>query len=142
MAKLLEAALDFSRSLEAQHAHAQSTISALEAKVSSLRLLANATRNQVACQAEIAEQLVQTSKAARAAPPPVPVTVLEVARREERESLTAMFSEWKSVERKWSSVQEDWREERERLWRAQDEWERQRHARVGPRGNRVDRPAR
>jgi hypothetical protein len=39
-------------------------------------------------------------------------------------SITTLMSEWKkTVEGQWSSVQEEWSEERERLARARDEWE-------------------
>lgn len=126
LAKQLEMALDLSRSLEAQHACAQSTISVLEAKVASLENLVQVTQTQVQSQAEVTEQLVQASEAARAAPqePSVPAAAVEEARKQERESLTAMFSEWKkSVEGKWSSVHEDWSDERDRLRRAKEEWE-------------------
>ena len=127
LAKQLEIALELSRSLEAQHATAQSTITVLEAKVASLETLVTVTQTKVESQAEVTEQLVQASEAARTAPPQepsVPVAAVEEARKAERESLTAMFSEWKkNVEGKWSSVQEDWTDERERLRRAKDEWE-------------------
>ncbi|KAM5534745.1 hypothetical protein V8D89_011609 [Ganoderma adspersum] len=126
LAKQLETALELSRSLEAQHASAQSTISVLEAKVASLENMVQATQTQVQSQAEVTEQL-QAAEAARAAAPEepfVPAAALEEARIQERESLTTMFSEWKKgVEGRWSSVQEDWSEERERLRRAKEEWE-------------------
>ncbi|KAH9918701.1 uncharacterized protein BXZ73DRAFT_52796 [Epithele typhae] len=126
LAKQLEMALELSRSLEAQHATAQSTISVLESKVASLENLVQDTQTQVQSQVDVTEQLVQASESARAAPqePTVPVAAVEEARKEERESLTSMFAEWKkNVEGKWSSVHEDWTEERERLRRARDEWE-------------------
>ncbi|TBU52602.1 hypothetical protein BD310DRAFT_981744 [Dichomitus squalens] len=126
LAKQLELALELSRTLEAQQASAQSTISVLEAKVSSLENLVQVTQSQVQSQAEVTEQL-QASEAARAAAPQDPsvsAAAVEEARKQERESLTAMFSEWKKgVEGRWSSVQEDWSEERERLRRAKEEWE-------------------
>lgn len=126
LAKQLEIALELSRSLEAQHASAQSTISVLEAKVASLENLVQETQTQVQSQAEVTDQLLHASEAARAAPaePSVPAAAVEEARKQERESLTAMFSEWKkNVEGRWSSVQEDFMEERERLRRAKEEWE-------------------
>ncbi|KAI8986822.1 hypothetical protein BD414DRAFT_515051 [Trametes punicea] len=119
LAKQLEMALDLSRSLEAQHASAQSTISVLEAKVASLENLVQVTQTQVQAQSE-------ESEAARTAQhePSVSAAALEEARVQERESLTAMFTEWKkNVEGRWSSVQEDWNDERERLRRAKEEWE-------------------
>ncbi|KAI0360813.1 hypothetical protein OH77DRAFT_1393258 [Trametes cingulata] len=126
LAKQLEMALELSRSLEAQHASAQSTISVLEAKVASLENLVQVTQTQVQAQSEVTDRLAQESEAARAAPqePSVPAAAVEAARVQERESLTAMFTEWKkNVEGRWSSVQEDWNEERDRLRRAKEEWE-------------------
>ncbi|OSD07875.1 hypothetical protein PYCCODRAFT_1357554 [Trametes coccinea BRFM310] len=126
LAKQLEMALELSRSLEAQHASAQSTISVLEAKVQSLETLVQVTQTQVQEQSEVTGRLAQEVEAVRAAPqePSVPAAVVEEARTQERESLTAMFTEWKkSVEGRWSSVQEDWNDERERLRRAKEEWE-------------------
>ncbi|KAI0659051.1 hypothetical protein C8Q70DRAFT_1054345 [Cubamyces menziesii] len=126
LAKQLEMALELSRSLEQQHASAQSTISVLEAKVASLENLVQVTQTQVQTQTEVTDRLVQEAEAARAEPqePSVPVAAIEEVRAQERESLTAMFTEWKkNVEGRWSSVQEDWNEERERLRWAKEEWE-------------------
>jgi uncharacterized phage infection (PIP) family protein YhgE len=91
----LESAIELSSSLQAQHAAAQSTISVLDSKVSSL------------------ESLVQQSQAPPAAEPaPHP------------DSLTQMLNDWKkSVEGQWSSVREEWASERERLASAREEWE-------------------
>jgi len=94
----LESALELSRSLQAQHATAQNTISYLEAKVNSL------------------ESLVQTSQAQAQS------QVAEAT--QERASLTALVNEWKKgVEGQWGGVQGEWAEERVRLARARDEWE-------------------
>ncbi|KAI0635032.1 hypothetical protein C8Q77DRAFT_1156387 [Trametes polyzona] len=126
LAKQLEMALELSRSLEAQHASAQSTISVLEAKVASLENLVQVTQTQVQSQSEVTDRLAQEAEEARSASqePSVPAAAVEEARVQERESLTAMFTEWKkNVEGRWSSVQEDWNEERERLRRAKEEWE-------------------
>jgi len=93
----LESAIELSSSLQAQHAAAQSTISVLESKVSSL------------------ESLVQQSQA-----PPPPAA--EPAPHPD--SLTQMLNDWKkSVEGQWSSVREEWASERERLASAREEWE-------------------
>jgi hypothetical protein len=116
----LESALELSRSLEAQHTTAQSTISLLESKVSALESLVHVTQSQVHVQAEKQQQLVQAAEAARA------TLVTDPAQdvRKERESLTQMISEWKkNVEGKWDGVQEEWKDERERLHRAKEEWE-------------------
>ena len=97
----LESALLLSSSLQAQHTAAQTTIAALEQKVSQL------------------ETLVQTSTAAPP-PAPVPASILEG----ERESLTQMLADWKkSVEGQWTAVREEWASERERLASAREEWE-------------------
>jgi hypothetical protein len=93
----LESAIELSSSLQAQHAAAQSTISVLESKVSSL------------------ESLVQQSQASPPPPaaPPHPDSLI-----------TQMLNDWKiSVEGQWSSVREEWASERERLASAREEWE-------------------
>ncbi|KAH9929894.1 uncharacterized protein BXZ73DRAFT_101957 [Epithele typhae] len=58
---LLEMALELSSSLEAQHATAQSTISVLESKVTSLENLVQDTQTQVQSQVEVTKQRVQAS---------------------------------------------------------------------------------
>jgi hypothetical protein len=98
LANRLESALEFSRTLQAQHSSAQSTISMLEAKVTTLESLMQATQTQV--QTHVAESAI------------------------ERTSLTALVAEWKkSVEGRWSGVQEEWSQERVRLAKAHDDWE-------------------
>ena len=120
LANQLESALELSRTLEAQHSNAQTTISALESKVSALESLVQATQSQVKAQAETQQQLVQAAEAARVAPP---VNHAHEAAAE-RESLTQMIDEWKkNVEGKWDGVQEEWKDERDRLRRAKEEWE-------------------
>ena len=47
--------------------------------------------------------------------------VPEQKREKERESLTEMIDEWKGFEGKWTSVQEEWSVEKDRLCRARDE---------------------
>ncbi|KAH9965219.1 hypothetical protein BC827DRAFT_1183018 [Russula dissimulans] len=94
----LESALELSRSLQAQHATAQNTISCLEAKVNSLESLVQTS--QVQAQSQVAEAT------------------------QERASLTTLVNEWKKgVEGQWGGVQEEWAQERVRLARARDEWE-------------------
>ncbi|TFY74945.1 hypothetical protein EWM64_g9067, partial [Hericium alpestre] len=90
----LETALELSRTLQTQHAAAQSTISALESKVTTLESLVQTTHTQTQAQTQ------------------------------ERASLTALLNDWKKgVEGKWSGVQEEWAQERTRLSKAHDEWE-------------------
>ena len=112
----LESALELSRSLQAQQASAQNTIQLLENKVTELQQLVQATQTKVddqhvAHQAAIKEAIEL-------------VRVPEQEREKERESLTEMINEWKKgVEGKWTSVQEEWSVEKDRLRRARDEWE-------------------
>lgn len=99
----LESALDLSRSLQAQHVTAQSTISFLEAKVNALESLVHTSQAQ--SQSHVAEAT------------------------QERASLTTLVNEWKKgVEGQWGGVQEEWVQERARLARARDEWELRVHA--------------
>ncbi|OBZ78501.1 hypothetical protein A0H81_02129 [Grifola frondosa] len=128
LAKQLESAWELSsRSLEAQHTTAQSTISVLEAKVASLETLVQATQTQVQAQEQTTQQLVEAAEAARAIVDEQPTALAAAAEEErarERESLTEMLNEWKkNVEGRWSNVEEQWTDERERLKRAKEEWE-------------------
>lgn len=125
----LESALELSRSLQQQHSTAQSTISLLESKVTSLESLVQATQLQVHAQAETQQQLAQAVEDTKAAAtsvrePAAPVSSVEDEQKQERESITDMLNQWKkNVEGRWSSVQEEWNEERDRLRRAREEWE-------------------
>ncbi|CCM06360.1 uncharacterized protein FIBRA_08617 [Fibroporia radiculosa] len=122
LSKELETALELSRSLEAQHTTAQSTISLLESKVAALETLVHDTQSQVRVQSETTQQLTDAVRAVECAASSNRAGEEERAR--ERESLTEMVNEWKkNVEGRWSSVQEEWSEERERLRRAKEEWE-------------------
>ena len=99
----LESALELSRTLQAQHAAAQNTISFLEAKVNTLESLVHSSQTQA--QTHVAEAT------------------------QERASLSAFVNEWKKgVEGQWGGVQEEWAQERARLSRARDEWESRVHA--------------
>jgi hypothetical protein len=88
----------------------------LESKVSALESLVQTTQSTVDAQAEAQKAaLAEVAAAAR-----IPAE----ERQRDRESITDMINEWKkSVEGKWSSVQEEWNTERDRLKRARDEWE-------------------
>ncbi|CAL1709324.1 unnamed protein product [Somion occarium] len=115
----LENALELSRSLEAQHHTAQSTISQLESKVSTLESLVQATQAQVQAQSNAQQELVQSIEARQPS-----IALIEEERTRERESLTEMLNDWKkSVEGQWSDVREEWAEERDRLKRAREEFE-------------------
>ncbi|KAI0077601.1 hypothetical protein K474DRAFT_1661536 [Panus rudis PR-1116 ss-1] len=116
LSQQLESALEVSRSLEAQHQTAQSTISMLESKVNTLESMVQATQAQVQAQSESHQEFVQTieSKHNSAAE----------EERSERESLRDMLNEWKkNVEGQWNGIREDWSDERERLRRATEEFE-------------------
>ncbi|KAG6879076.1 hypothetical protein C0992_005356 [Termitomyces sp. T32_za158] len=108
----LSSLLALTSSLEAQHAAAQSTISALESKVQDLEATVKATQEAAAAQAQ-----AQASA-------PVASELLPVPAAEDRESLMTMVMEWKkSMEGQWSSVREDWDKERERLNQAREQLE-------------------
>ncbi|KAJ7034774.1 hypothetical protein C8F04DRAFT_1101088 [Mycena alexandri] len=100
----LESALAMSETLQAQHAAAQSTIGALEDKVKRLEGLVSAV---------VGSAPTMDSKNDAAAPP-------------EPESVSAALLSLKnSLQGQWSTVQEEWAQERERLKRTRDDWESQ-----------------
>jgi len=112
----LESALELSRSLQAQQASAQNTIHLLELKVTELQQLVQVTQTKVDDQHEAHQAAIKEAIES--------VRVPEQEREKERESLTEMINEWKKgVEGKWTSVQEEWSVEKDRLRRARDEWE-------------------
>ena len=112
----LESALELSRSLQAQQTSAQNTIQLLELKVTELQQLVQATQTKVDDQHEAHQAAIREAIES--------VRVPEQEREKERESLTEMINEWKKgVEGKWTSVQEEWSVEKDRLRRARDEWE-------------------
>ncbi|KAG6839549.1 hypothetical protein C0991_001581, partial [Blastosporella zonata] len=119
--------LTLTSSLEAQHAAAQSTISALESKVALLEASVKATAEAQAQAAPPAPTEPEAAPVLSSPPslptvPSAPVPTLA----EEREVLTTMVSEWKKgMEGQWSSVREDWDKERSRLAAAREQWEGQ-----------------
>ncbi|TCD64024.1 hypothetical protein EIP91_004658 [Steccherinum ochraceum] len=122
LASQLESALELSRSLEAQHATAQSTISSLESKVTELESMVKVTQGQVQAQAESHQHLAETieAKLMDHGPP----SDVDTERTQERESLKEMFTEWKKgMEGQWGTVQEEWTDERDRMRRAKEEVE-------------------
>ena len=115
----LESALELSRSLEAQHHTAQSTISQLESKVSALESMVQTTQSQVQAQTTAQQEFLQTLESKQPS-----LQAVEEERTRERESLVQILNDWKSsVEGQWSSVREEWSDERERLKRAKEEFE-------------------
>lgn len=112
----LESALELSRTLQAQQVTAQNTIHLLELKVTELQHHVQATQTKVDNQHEAHQAAIKEAIES--------VRIPEHEREKERESLTEMINEWKKgVEGKWSSVQEEWSVEKDRLRRARDEWE-------------------
>ncbi|KAJ7725938.1 hypothetical protein B0H16DRAFT_1781436 [Mycena metata] len=101
----LESALAMSETLQAQHAAAQTTIGALEDKVKRLEGLVSAVVDSAP---------TESNNHAAAAPPPEPESVS-----------AALLSLKSSLQGQWSTVQEEWAQERERLKRARDDWESQ-----------------
>ena len=91
--------------LEAQHIAAQVTIRALEGKVEALEAAIKSMQEQL--------------------PPPLSVQPpLILSLNEPKESITEILSEWKkSVQGQWSSIQEEWSQEHERLNHAREEFE-------------------
>ncbi|KAK7018655.1 hypothetical protein VNI00_018341 [Paramarasmius palmivorus] len=121
-ASQLESALELSKGLQKDHQEAQEIIRSLEQKVEGLEDVVKSSLKQQQEEKEVA--------AAPVVPTPVeePALPAEKAKAVEDEapsaSLTAMIMEWKSnVEGQWSSVREEWTEERTRLVRAREEWE-------------------
>jgi|ERR1700691_38373 hypothetical protein len=77
----LESAVELSNSFQAQHAAAQSTISALESKVTSLESLVKA-------------------QATPPPPPPAPIEEPESTEPPPSESLTQVLADWKKISRR------------------------------------------
>lgn len=114
LSEQLQNALSMSRALLEQHSAAQTTITALESKIASLESAVQGNQSSIKAQQEIVSSLA--SRSDRVAPSP--------SEEPERETLTAMLNEWKKgVEGQWSSVREEWDQERERLSKAREEWE-------------------
>jgi hypothetical protein len=107
----LESALAMSSTLQAQHAAAQSTIVALEDKVKRLEGLVSA----VVSSAPLGKEGDSKKDVSASVESPA------VA-----ESVTAALLAFKnSLQGQWSSVQEEWTQERDRLKRTRDDWETQ-----------------
>jgi hypothetical protein len=116
LSKQVTTVMALTTTLEAQHSAAQTTIQALESKVEALERML-----QIAEEA-LKAKTVQEEEAKEIAHHEVQVK--KEAEKNERETLTQMLAEWKkSVEGQWSHVQEEWKEERERLRKAREEWE-------------------
>ncbi|KAG2033892.1 hypothetical protein BDR03DRAFT_648955 [Suillus americanus] len=111
----IDSAVEVNHSLAAQHAAAQGTITVLQDKITALEALVAdrqlETQIAAAVQAQLAkavENAVEAQLRAQKQQQPDPA-----------EGLTALMAEWKKgVEGQWSTVQEEWGAERERLRRA------------------------
>jgi hypothetical protein len=116
LSKQVTTVMALTTTLEAQHSAAQTTIQALENKVEALEgmlKIAEEALKAKTVQEEEAKEIAHHE-----------VQVKEEEEKNEKETLTQMLGEWKkSVEGQWSHVQEEWKEERERLKRAREEWE-------------------
>lgn len=121
LSKQLSSVIQVTKTLEAQHHDAQDTIKGLEHKVASLEHMLKSAEAALAT-------VHASSKSSEAVEP-----VAEVEEAGESEavlegkqypSLVDMMAEWKkSVEGQWSTVREEWVDERERLAKARDEFE-------------------
>ena len=116
LSKQVSTVMALTTTLEAQHLAAQTTIQSLENKVEALEGMLKAAEEALKA------KTVQEEEAKEIARREVQVT--EEEQKVEKASLTDMLAEWKkSVEGQWSHVQEEWKEERERLNKAREEWE-------------------
>jgi hypothetical protein len=116
LSKQVTTVMALTTTLEAQHSAAQTTIQALESKVESLEgmlKIAEEALKAKTVQEEEAKEVAHHE-----------VQVKEEEEKNDKETLTQMLAEWKkSVEGQWGHVQEEWKEERERLKKAREEWE-------------------
>ena len=116
LSKQVTTVMALTTTLEAQHSAAQTTIQALESKVEALEGMLKIAEEALKA------KTIQEEEAKEMAHHEVQVKVEE--EKNEKETLTQMLSEWKkSVEGQWGHVQEEWKEERERLKKAREEWE-------------------
>lgn len=116
LSKQVTTVMALTTTLEAQHSAAQTTIQALESKVEALEgmlKIAEEALRAKTVQEEEAKEIAHHE-----------VQVKEEEEKTEKETLTQMLAEWKkSVEGQWSHVKEEWKEERERLKKAREDWE-------------------
>jgi hypothetical protein len=113
----MTAMAELAGNMEAQYITAKDMIKVLEGKVEELEKMVKEEKEK---EKEEPEVVVPE-------PEPEPPAAKEHENEEddeERKSLTSFFSEFKkSFEGQWNEVKEEWREERERLKRAREEWE-------------------
>ena len=116
LSKQVTTVMALTTTLEAQHSAAQTTIQGLENKVEALEGML-----------KIAEEALKAKTAQEDEAKEIAHHEVQAKEEEEKndtETLTQMLAEWKkSVEGQWSHVQEEWKEERERLKKAREDWE-------------------
>lgn len=119
LSKQLASVIQVTKALEVQHQDAQGTIKGLESKVASLEQTLKS-----------AEEALATTQASQKKVEEEPLTGAEKAEESiavdgmKYSSLVDMMAEWKkNVEGQWSSVREEWVDERERLAKAREEFE-------------------
>ena len=116
LSKQVTTVMALTTTLEAQHSAAQTTIQALENKVEALEGMLKIAEEALKA------KIVQEEEAKEIAHHEVQAK--EEEEKNDKETLTQMLAEWKkSVEGQWSHVQEEWKEERERLKKAREDWE-------------------
>ncbi|KAF9524321.1 hypothetical protein CPB83DRAFT_861384 [Crepidotus variabilis] len=117
LSKQLNSVIQLTSTLEAQHSAAQNTIKGLEGKVDALEDMLRGAQEALAAKDTVkpthADAVASTGDH----------TKPEIEEKQYT-SLVSMMSEWKkSVEGKWSSVHEEWSQERERLAKAREDFE-------------------
>jgi chromosome segregation ATPase len=115
LSKQLSTVIQLTSALEAQHSATQVTIKGLEGKVEALEEVLKTTE----------EVLVKLQAAKKEVEPTVRLKEkVDNLEGKHYNSLVEMMAKWKtSVEGQWSSVREEWTQERERLAKAWDEFE-------------------
>ncbi|KAF9259932.1 hypothetical protein L218DRAFT_907825 [Marasmius fiardii PR-910] len=120
----LESAVELSKGLQKEHKEAQEVIRGLELKVEGLE---DVVRNGLKQQQQKVEEIpvAKEEEPVGAGATPSSASETQVYKEEQSETaLTSMIMEWKShVEGQWSSVREEWSQERQRLVKAREEWE-------------------
>lgn len=108
----MTAMAELAGNMETQYVAARDMIKVLEGKVGELERMVREEKEKEELEVVVAE------------PEPVVTEKPQNEDDEERKSLTSFFTEFKkSFDGQWNEVKEEWREERERLKRAREEWE-------------------
>lgn len=111
----IDSAVEVNHSLAAQHAAAQGTITVLQDKITALEALVADRQLETQIAAAVEAQIAKAVESAVEAQ----LRAQKQQQPDPAEGLTALMAEWKKgVEGQWSTVQEEWGAERERLRRA------------------------